>query len=399
VLTALTYGGSPLPGEGAVEDLEAVTLRWPVNGFEFEFVALSYVRPDKNQYAYRLEGFEQGWNQIGAKRYGRYTNLPGGDYTLRLKASNNDGVWNESGASVKIKVVPPLWESGWFQGGLALLAVGLSAWGYRFRVRSVQAHSRALERQVADRTVQLLTMNRLLESEINERKRVEAELAQQAAESAVAAERSRLARDLHDAVTQTLFSASLIAEALPAFWKSDPVGACALLDELRQLNRGALAEMRSLLMELRPAALVEASLDDLLRQLAEAAIGREGLPIEVDVEGQGALPGDVHIALYRITQEALNNVLKHARASAVSIELKYHCAASDGCLGVELGIRDNGRGFDPRQLSADHMGLVIMRERAQSVGATLEIDSRPGAGTHVRVRWSRNEHKEAENGS
>ena len=154
-----------------------------------------------------------------------------------------------------------------------------------------------------------------------------ARLYERSQELAVLEERSRLARELHDAVTQTLFSASLVAEALPTTWERDAQEGRGLLQELRGLCRGALAEMRTLLLELRPARLVETRLDDLLRQLGEAASGREGIPVAVQVEGQAhaaKLPPDVHIALYRITQEALNNVVKHARAHQVTVRLRYY---------------------------------------------------------------------------
>jgi len=142
------------------------------------------------------------------------------------------------------------------------------------------------------------------------------------AEQAAAAERSRLARDLHDAVTQTLFSASLIAEVLPWLWERDSEEGRRRLEELRQLTRGALAEMRTLLLELRLSALIDAELGDLLRQLAESITGRAQLPVAVEVEGQCALPPTVKVALYRIAQEALNNVTKHAGASRVSVRLR-----------------------------------------------------------------------------
>ena len=154
-----------------------------------------------------------------------------------------------------------------------------------------------------------------------------AQLYERAQELAVVEERQRLARDLHDAVTQTLFSASLIAEVLPALWESDQHEGRELLKKLWQLSRGALAEMRALLLELRPAALVESRLDDLLRQLGEAFTGRTDVPVKVTVEGECRLPADVHIALYRIAQEALNNVAKHAQASQVNVSLV--CSSPD----------------------------------------------------------------------
>jgi len=219
-----------------------------------------------------------------------------------------------------------------------------------------------------------------------------ARLYEQARQLAVMEERQRLARDLHDAVTQTLFSASLIAEALPTIWESDQDEGRQLLQDLRQLSRGALAEMRSLLMELRPAALVEANLCDLLRQLSEAITGRTGIPVTVTVGDQYELSPDVHVALYRIAQEALNNVVKHAQASQVVISLRSlpppsHTGEREE--RVELRVSDDGRGFNVSRIPSDHMGLGlgIIRERAQAIGASLELESQPGRGTQVIVVW------------
>jgi signal transduction histidine kinase len=120
---------------------------------------------------------------------------------------------------------------------------------------------------------------------------------ERAEELAVLQERNRLARELHDAVTQTLFSASLIAEALPTLWERNQEMGRERLAMLRQMSRGALAEMRTLLLELRPAAVVETGLEDLLRQLGEAVAGREGVPVTVETEGRCELPADLHVAL------------------------------------------------------------------------------------------------------
>jgi signal transduction histidine kinase len=200
--------------------------------------------------------------------------------------------------------------------------------------------------------------------------------------SAAAAERQRLARDLHDAVTQTLFSASLIADVLPRLWDKRPEDARKRLDELRELTRGALAEMRTLLLELRPSTLTEVELSELLRQLTEAMIARARLPVTLTIENEPPLlPPDVQVALYRIAQEALNNVTKHAGASAVSVHLRTEDER------LTLVIEDNGRGFDPANVPPDHMGVGIMRERAETIGAALEIDSRPGQGTRLQVQW------------
>jgi len=226
-----------------------------------------------------------------------------------------------------------------------------------------------------------------------------ARLYEQSQRLAVMEERSRLARELHDAVTQTLFSASLMAEALPSVWEHDIAEGRNLLQELRGLSRGALAEMRTLLLELRPAALVETRLEDLLRQLVEAASGREGIPVNLIVEGKGELPQEVHIALYRIAQEAMNNLVKHARASRASVRLCFTCADHEEpeqapILSVLLSIKDNGRGFNPKQIPPDRLGVGIMTERAQAIKASLTIDSNPREGTQISVLWEQKEQED-----
>ena len=211
-------------------------------------------------------------------------------------------------------------------------------------------------------------------------------LYEQAQEAAVLQERQRLARDLHDAVTQMLFSASLIAEVLPRIWDRDADKARQHLEDLRMLTRGALAEMRTLLLELRPAALNEARLGDLLQQVAEALMGKIGVPVALtvrDARGREALPlpVDVRTTLYRVAQEALNNIAKHAEAHQVTIQLELQPGRAD------LVIGDDGHGFDTQQVTADHLGLGIMGERVAAIGGTLTVESGSGAGTRIRVQW------------
>ncbi len=208
-----------------------------------------------------------------------------------------------------------------------------------------------------------------------------ARLRSQAEELAVSTERSRLARDLHDAVTQTLFATSLIADVLPRLWERNPSAGLQKLTEIRELTRGALAEMRNLLMELRPAAIEDVPLYDLLKQLSDAFTGRARVPVAVDLDRSLTLPPAVKIGFYRIAQEALNNISKHARASQVEIRL-----SQQSCL-VEMVICDDGIGFDPQVISPDHFGLGIMQERAQSIGAHFVMESRQRQGTCVKVLW------------
>jgi PAS domain S-box-containing protein len=201
-------------------------------------------------------------------------------------------------------------------------------------------------------------------------------------------ERNRLAREFHDAVSQTLFSASLIADVLPRLWERDQAEGKKRLEEVRQLTRGALAEMRTLLLELRPAALVDADMGELIRQLAESITGRARIPVSVQISGTCPLAEDLKIALYRIAQEALNNVAKHSRATHAAVIL--HCESNR----IELIIRDDGKGFDISVGPFASLGLDIMKERAKDMGATLAIESQPGQGTTVTLIY-KNDCKEA----
>ena len=227
-------------------------------------------------------------------------------------------------------------------------------------------------------------------------------LYEQAQLVAVVEERQRLARDLHDAVTQTLFSASLIADILPKLFERDRKEGERRLEELRKFTRGALAEMRMLLLELRPTGLTDALLNELLVQLGEAATARGHIPVFVSAPDEAAMPPDVQITFYRIAQEALNNIVKHSQASRVDIELNlqpnqrtaqdYPDAAYDDeghvyASRAVITIRDNGRGFDQTNVPPTHMGLAIMRERAQSIDANLHIKSQIKQGTQITFEW------------
>jgi PAS domain S-box-containing protein len=739
--------GNDSPLQQSIVDTEELALSFQDRVISFQFAALNYSSPLQNRYRYKLEGFEDDWTEVGSdRRYATYTNLDPGHYTFRVLGSNNDGVWNEVGASLAITITPPWWASWWFRGALLLLGVATLAGGYRWRVRAWERRSRELERQVAERTTELgervkelnclfgisqlagtqgvsleeilrgtvelippawqvpdstgaritlgnqcfatdnwrgtpwlqtrdilvhgtragavevcylgegprhgttpfvqeeelllgaiaerlgrivermrteqalqhsreqyalaqraanigtwdwdLTTGDVYWSEeiermfglepeasdpmfsfapgefettypaflnsvhpedrpyvadaiyacmeqaafvsiehrivwpdgtvrwvaetgdvlrdaagqatrmlgvvrdITERRRIQEELraseeeyrdlvenisdviyaldlegrvtyispvvesllgysvpevlgqpfaayihpedltyaqarfeqlatgqasrpnqyrvvaksgearwirvssqpilkegrqrgvrgvltditdgvraGEQAEQAAAAAERERLARDLHDAVTQTLFSASAIASVLPEVWERYPDEARRGLVELRRLTRGALAEMRTLLLELRPTSLLRKSLGELLHQLADAMMSRTQTSIALAVRGERELPDEVQVALYRIAQEALNNVVKHAQASHAAMELYNEPER------VTLHVRDDGRGFDPNEAKTGRMGLGIMRERAEGIGAQVTLQSQPGEGTEITVTW------------
>ncbi|NJC97296.1 MAG: GAF domain-containing protein [Anaerolineae bacterium] len=163
-LTSITEDDTPVVTDRSVETAKQVVLKWPQNSIEFEFAALSYNQPNKNRYAYILEDFDTNWHYIGTKRDGRYTNLPGGEYTLLLKAANSDGVWNETPLRIAVTVIPPFWQTLWFRILLGVVAVAAVAVGIRVRTRSVQERNRELERLVRERTSALEKRNQEIQA-------------------------------------------------------------------------------------------------------------------------------------------------------------------------------------------------------------------------------------------
>lgn len=221
--------------------------------------------------------------------------------------------------------------------------------------------------------------------DITEERRAEEALRASAQQAAVAEERNRLARELHDAATQTIYSAMLIAEALPQVYAREAVEGERNLLKLRQLVRGGLAEMRALLFELRPWTLDAVPLVRLLEYLRDSLEGRTRVGVAWDLDATCDPPSATKTTVYRITQEALNNVVKHARASQVTVTLRC-----DGGRG-RLIVADDGRGFDATAVAGDRMGLAIMRERAEGLGAVLGVTSAPGCGTRIELTWDATE--------
>lgn len=200
-------------------------------------------------------------------------------------------------------------------------------------------------------------------------------------------ERNRLARDLHDSIKQQLFSIRVGSATVEARWDGDPAGAKEALRHLRQSAHEAMVEMQALLLQLRPAALANAGLVEALREQAEALGYRTGAKVEVevgDLPPDGRIPATAQEALFRIAQEALSNVARHARASTVQIRLGSRNQGSGEALFLE--IRDDGQGFDPAAPQAGRgMGLRNLRERIQPFDGSVEIASAPGQGTTVQV--------------
>lgn len=195
-------------------------------------------------------------------------------------------------------------------------------------------------------------------------------------------ERQRITLALHDAVTQTLFSATITAESLPKLLQQDYERGVEKAKLLAVLTRAMMAELRNLLQELRPELLIKTSLSKLLQQLIDAARPRKNIEGRIVVEGsENDIPSEVRIAFFRISQECINNIVKHSDATAYTIHLHIEPQTA------QLQVSDNGKGFDPRANGHSGSGLITVQERAKAIGATVSIQSQPHDGTTVLTVW------------
>jgi len=158
----VSIGSEDSPLKKHISQAEEIVMSYKQSIFSFEFVALNYLSSEKNQYAYMMEGFNKKWNYVGSKRTATYMNLNPGHYIFRVKASNNDGVWNQQGTSVKITITPPFWKTRWFQAILVIMVVGSAYSWYRMRVRHLENQKKKLEKQVKERTTEIRDKNKQL---------------------------------------------------------------------------------------------------------------------------------------------------------------------------------------------------------------------------------------------
>jgi signal transduction histidine kinase len=260
-------------------------------------------------------------------------------------------------------------KSGWRFGMVMALNYGGLCFlfgGYAYQVRKAEAARSETQRMVGELQV--------AHSQLRE-------YASQKEELAAEQERNRLARELHDSVTQTVFSMNLTVQAARLLLERDVSRVAGQLQRLEELAASALREIQALVSSLRPAPVAVADLPAALRRLAAERRGRDGLQVTLEVVGDRRLPEPVAAGLYLIAQEALTNVTKHAGTNEVAVRLRL----AEGTSSLE--VEDHGRGF-PLQAGATeqgHLGLAGMTERARDIGWELTIESQPGRGTRIRV--------------
>jgi signal transduction histidine kinase len=215
--------------------------------------------------------------------------------------------------------------------------------------------------------------------DISQRERLESELRRQAGELAAGEERAHLARELHDSVTQALFSMTLVSRSVELLLERDPAGAREQLGQLRELQREALAEMRALIFELRPESLATEGLVAAIEKQVNSTRARYGIAVDAQLPAEPDVPLAVKEAIYRVAQEALHNVVKHARASHVELVLDWNAER------IRLHLHDNGLGFDPAGDFPGHLGMRSMRERVTRLGGRFTVTSAPGEGARLHA--------------
>ncbi len=308
-----------------------IQLSYDQDFFSFEFVALNFSAPEKNQYAYMMEGFDKNWVQTGSRRYAAYTHLDPGSYTFRVKGSNNDGVWNEQGASIFITISPPFWQTWWFRLTVLLTLVGTLYELYRYRVR------------------RLLEIERL---------------------------RGRIAADLHDDVGSELGHIT-IASQLLLRKVSLPEREQQQLSSISTSALRASEMMKEVVWFLNPK---NDSLNNIvlkMRSLADTQLNELDVAFDAPLEELSMDP-EVKRNIVLMYKEILHNIAKHARATNVTIKIQVHSHR------LSLTITDNGVGFEPASPGHGN-GLNNLRSRAAQIGGNLSVRSTVGGGTTIAL--------------
>ena len=428
VLTSFKIFDRPLNPFSIPGPERGLKLGYSENTLSFEFASLDYARPAKNQYAYFLVGFDRDWIYSGTRRYVSYTNLDPGRYTLRVKGSNNDGVWNETGLEIPIVITPPFWRTWWFEGAAVSLLLVLAGLSHRLRIRVIRKQNEFLEDRIESRTRELNVMNSQLSTEILDRRNAEDELrryketleeqvlqrttelestvdilqnnvnAREQAEKDLLEhqaklralafdvstteerERRRLAMVLHDSIGQALAMCRLKLGSQNTTISEE------LLNDIRKYIDEATRNTQSLTFDLSPPILYELSFEDAIEWLTEQTGNEHRFPVYFcDDKKPKHLSQNMRVFLYHAIRELLINVVKHAHAHSAKVSLY-----GDGSV-IRITVQDDGKGFEgpvsrPHDAKENgHFGLFNLRERLTHLEGNLEIESRPDEGTTVTL--------------
>ena len=384
--------GTDSPLKQPIGITKHIELAHSQSSFTFELAALDFSNPDRNHYAFKLDGFDKEWNEAGSQHSATYTNISPGKYVFRARAANADGYWNAQGTSVTLQIHPPVWGTAWFR----LLAVGLALAAVLSIVLTARRRRRILESMNTQLNAEILHARKAeeglreardqLEQKVRERTAELTERANQlrtlAGELTLAEQRERrhLAKLLHDHLQQLLVGAKFRVAVLRQ--AADPAVKQAA-EEIQALLTESIEASRSLTAELSPPILHEGGLAAGLEWLADWMQEKHGLVVRLNAEEDlTAAAEDVSVLLFESVRELLFNVVKHAKVRSASV----HLERLEGQM-LRISVRDQGVGFDPDSLkfSREGFGLFSIRERLSLVGGHLEIDSSPGHGAHLTL--------------
>ena len=349
-LEVSTDGGTPQ----ALYPASRIQIDPSQQNFEIQYTALSFINSENLRFKYRLEGLDTDWIDAGTRRTAYFSHVPPGEYTFRVIAANSDGVWNNTGKSLKIVVLPPFYQTSWFLA-LTILAFGAAAFAlYRRRVSNLKTANR-LQEEFSRRLI-----------DANE------------------TERRRIAGELHDSIGQSL--AMIKSRAVLSSESATDEKLRRQLELITAQTTQTISEVREISFALRPYLLDNLGLTKAIRSLLNKISETSGSTFRADLDDvDGIFKSDAEMSIYRIVQESLNNALKHASASTVEVCLKTSKR------NLTILVSDDGMGFDPKKTmsrSTDKggFGLLGISERVKMLGGTEEIESSPATGTTILIR-------------
>lgn len=336
----------------AIRFAKTVRMKPEQTELEIQYTGLSWNRPQQIKFKYQLAGLDHGWTDAGTRRTVNYSHLPPGDYTFRVQADNGEGVWSVNAAEAAVTVSPPFWRTWWFYSLGTASIIALVLCGFGFRARQLQRQQAAQEN----------FSRRLL--------------------AAHETERLRIAAELHDSLGQSL--AMIKNSAVFGAQSANDSGATqAQFECITEQSSHAIGEVREISYDLRPYMLDQFGLAKAIKSLLDKIADASSLQVKTEIDDvSGLFPADVEMSIYRIVQESLNNILKHAAATEVMVVMRKSRSS------VQLEIRDNGKGFEVSSAGSEGrggFGLIGISERVRLLGGTHAIRSAPGEGTAVSV--------------
>jgi len=349
VLTDFRIFNKEVKLDTSITEKKMITISYKENFFSFDFASLDYTSPEKNQHAYILEGIDKDWNNVGNVRTANYTDIEPGEYTFKVKGSNNDGVWNEEGTSINIIITPPWWQTWWFKSCGAVLILMTFGFGFKSRLNKLKKEKQAQEDY----------SRKLLASQEEERKRI--------------------ANELHDSIAHDILILKNNAEIAMKNTKEEETKSA--LNEISEQSLLTLNDVRTISYNLHPQQIESLGLTKAIKSMIDKVSKSTKVNFIADLDNIDKIFPEVNeVYIYRIIQEAINNIIKHSDSSEAIIKI----SANNG--SVSILISDNGKGFDlSKHLTKNSLGLSGISERVKMLGGTISINSGKAEGTLLKI--------------